>query len=133
MKHIVILYILILTCLCGITNLENRVTYQTKSFLDSWIDELINYECRGCGEHFRQRDSNGKWSYSCLQFQEETWLREGKRYGILEREAEVDERIYDCTLQKNLAKEIWAHEGRRAVRYWKTSIVTRGLGIPGDN
>jgi DNA gyrase/topoisomerase IV subunit B len=76
-------------------------------------------------------DSNGKWSYSCLQYQEDTWLSMARRYGIIEKGSQkVDDRIYDCKLQKALTRQIFIHEGYSAASHWRTSIIKRGLGMP---
>lgn len=99
-----------------------------------WLDRLAEYECRDCGDGFKRLDSNEKYSYGCLQYQAETWLTWGKRYGFIAVEQQnIDDRIYDCGLQKEIAYALWQDESYTTyekARNWYTSIYVRGLGLP---
>ena len=102
-----------------------------KDDLTLWIDELENYECRDCAYGYRRLDSNGYYSYGCLQFQKPTFLQE-----IIHHEfapgasaAELDTMIHDCNIQKQLAREMIKND-KNAYLHWKTSVITRGLGLP---
>lgn len=99
--------------------------------LGRYIDDLADkYECPNCPPNFRIIDSNNKYSYGCLQFQEATFVSEVARYGLLpEAEpAEVMNLIYDCDFQKKLAMLMFLNDPY-AWMHWRTS-VWRGLGLP---
>lgn len=97
-----------------------------KDSFDLWMDELSRFECEGCGPQFRVLDTNGKYSYGCLQYQEATFNGFAEQYGI-----EGD--IYDCSVQKALTRALWedpTYTTQQKANHWKTSIFTRGLGLP---
>lgn len=98
----------------------------------NWLNELEEYECRNCPVGFRRVDRNGLFSYSCLQFQKETFMINLKKfypetYKSLEGE-EWQNLIYDCDFQKELAYKMIEHN-KDLVWHWQTSIE-RGLGLP---
>ncbi|HOM27379.1 MAG TPA: hypothetical protein PKV21_07730 [bacterium] len=100
----------------------------------NWINELEKYECRNCPVGFVRLDKNNKYSYSCLQFQEETFMRNLKKfypetYNSIEGE-EWKNLIYDCDFQKELAYKMIEND-RKAIYNWRTSI-RRGLGTKLD-
>ncbi len=99
--------------------------------LTAYINRLADeYECAGCGPNYRRLDSNGKYSYSCLQFQERTFVDRVKEYRLLPRAeaAEIMNWIYDCDFQKQVARKMFENEPNAWV-HWRTS-VERGLGMP---
>lgn len=100
--------------------------------IDEWIDRLAEYECEGCGENFRKLDRNGKYSYSCLQFQKQTFDSYVKRFALLPHATpeEYENFIYDCEFQKGLARLIIERDYGSVRNHWFTSIVTRKLGMP---
>lgn len=97
---------------------ENEV-YEFK--LAAWIDTLIQYESNGNND-LKFLDANGRYSYSCLQFQEATFKSESARY-------KIDGQIMDCEVQKKIAmamiKDDWNNW-----RHWYTSVKIRNLGYP---
>lgn len=95
--------------------------------LDAYLDELETFECEGCGPRYRRLDSNGHYSYGCLQFQWATFVEKTDRYGISRASGES---IYDCELQKRIARAMFLNEGAAAANHWSTSIFVRGLGLP---
>lgn len=97
--------------------------------LDLYIDRLAhNYECKDCDlSYYRKLDSNSQYSYSCLQFQQETFFREVDRY-LPSIQINKDVMIYDCAFQKALARQMFLHD-TNAWKHWQTS-VKRGLGLP---
>jgi hypothetical protein len=104
-----------------------------KDALDIWIDRLAEFECKNCPDNFRHLDKNNRYSYSCLQFQEDTFRAEIRRYKLLPfaEDEELMNFIYDCPLQKSLARYMILAEGSRAARsHWLTSVIIRGLGDP---
>jgi len=102
-----------------------------KDALDIYIDRLAKYECSNCPDNYRRIDSNGYYSYSCLQFQKATFLQAVKKYRFPEGQSAdyLDLMIYNCDFQKKLAREMFLNEPN-AYLHWKTSIITRGLGLP---
>jgi len=98
----------------------------------NWIDKLEEYECRNCPVGFKKVDKNGLFSYSCLQFQKETFVRNLKKfYPETYENLEVGEwqnLIYDCDFQKELAYKM-IESDKDLAWHWKTSIK-RGLGLP---
>ena len=111
--------------------LQNQPQSQSKDALDIYIDRLADYECRDCLNNYRRIDSNGYYSYSCLQFQKATFLQAVKRYKLAEGQSadNLDLMIYSCDFQKKLAREMFLNDSN-AYLHWKTSIITRGLGLP---
>lgn len=92
--------------------------------LDQYIDTLANeYECRDCPELFKRLDSNNRYSYGCLQFQEATFISSVKRYKLLPQaeDHEIMNFIYDCEFQKTVAREMFLSE-KDAANHWFTSI-----------
>lgn len=109
----------------------NELYSQPKDALDSWLDRLEIFECEGCAPDYKRLDDNGKYSYSCLQFQKQTFVQEVLEYDLLpEAEAhEIENMIYDCEFQKKLAREMFLNDAK-AWYHWKTSVKARGLGMP---
>jgi hypothetical protein len=99
---------------------ESPLIVTEATSLDLWIEKLAYLESRG-REDVQIIDSNGKWSRGCLQFQDETWKRYTRKYGI-------EATILDCNAQKRLAKEILLHE-REGWRNWFTSVSSKGKGL----
>lgn len=89
----------------------------------SWLSKLENLECRDCGTHYRRIDSNGKYSYGCLQFQEETWIEKIHEY-------KIKGDIYSCEDQKILARKMFEDKGAKTASHWYTSIFVKELGLP---
>lgn len=94
--------------------------------LSVWLDDLVEFESSGV-YGVKVLDTNGKYSYGCLQFQMATFLGSAKRYNIDVGDAETT--IFDCDLQKRIAREMLENEPR-AWRNWYTSIAVRGLRMP---
>jgi len=115
----------------NVTPIKEEVSQETFDDLDVYIENLIRYECPGCPDNFRIVDSNGHYSYSCLQFQEKTFVWKAKEYGILPEaeEQEIINLIYDCETQKRVARAMFENEPD-AWKHWYTSTITKGLGLP---
>lgn len=98
--------------------------------LNHWIDGLISKESEG-KEHVKILDSNNKYSYGCLQFQLDTFREFSQRYKLFPdvEMGEYENLIYDCNLQKKLAKEM-IKENHDNWRHWYTSVKVKGLGEP---
>lgn len=96
--------------------------------LDIWIEKLVQKESNG-REKIRILDVNDKYSYGCLQFQEWTFRSYGTKYGLLKDTKNWENAIYDCSLQKQLAKKMIQNE-YVLWQSWYTSVITRNLGLP---
>jgi hypothetical protein len=91
--------------------------------LGKWLDRLAVFECDSCGTHYRRIDTNGAYSYGCLQFQKSTWDINVNRFKLLN----VD--IYSCVDQMLVAR-LMLEADYSAWGNWKTSVIDRGLGLP---
>ena|ERR1043165_4183830 len=107
-----------LNAITATTSHESSVIVTEASDLDLWIEKLAFQESSG-REDIQIIDSNGKWSRGCLQFQDETWKRYSKKFGLTAN-------VLDCIAQKRLAREILLHE-KNGWRNWKTSVARIGL------
>ena len=96
--------------------------------IDLYINKLADYECRNCPVDFRIVDVNGYYSYSCLQFQKRTFVHYAKRLLPEIEEKEYDNLIYNCDIQKKLAKQMLLEDPEN-IWHWANS-VKRGLGLP---
>jgi hypothetical protein len=106
---------------------------RSEDLLDSWINLLAQYECDGCGSHYRRVDSNHRYSYSCLQYQETTFREMVRLYDKGLPEEQIGILIYDCSYQKQLTRALIEDKGKKAARHWYTSVYVRGLGEPPVN
>lgn len=95
--------------------------------MDEWLDRLVQMESNGRAD-IKHLDVNGKYSYGCLQFQMATFV---SHYPLLGEPApeEYEKAIYDCDLQKRLAKAILKDKPAKWT-FWFTSIRKKGLGLP---
>ncbi len=98
------------------------------SALDLWLEQLIQKESHG-RTHVKILDVNGKYSYGCLQFQEWTFRAFGEKYGLVKPGAVLEPLIYDCELQKAIAKHMIQND-YKLWQSWYTSVVERDLGFP---
>lgn len=102
------------------------VVKQEPDALTVWLDDLAWYESTG-DDGAKVLDTNGRYSYGCLQFQMATFVSEAKKFGIDIGDASVS--VMDCSLQKRIARQMLEHE-KGAWRNWYTSIAVRGLRMP---
>lgn len=98
------------------------------SALDLWLEKLADLESHG-QDHIKILDVNGKYSYGCLQFQEWTFKTFGAKYGLLKSGSNWQEEIYDCSLQKEIAKRM-IRDDYSLWQSWYTSVMERDLGLP---
>jgi hypothetical protein len=98
------------------------------SALDIWLEKLAQKESEG-RERIKILDTNGKYSYGCLQFQEWTFKSYGQKYGVLKDPSSWENKIYDCNVQKQLAKKMIQNE-YVLWQSWYTSVMVRNLGLP---
>lgn len=99
-----------------------------KSALDLWLKKLAYLESEG-RDNLKVLDLNGLHSFGCLQFQMDTFREFGLRYGLISEDDNLEKVIYDCALQKKIAKEM-LRENYGYWRKWYTSVVVKGLGLP---
>lgn len=104
--------------------------YQSPDELDAWLRKLEFLESEG-NERATILDVNGMHSFGCLQFQKRTFLEFGEKYGMLSEadRANVDRRIYDCKLQRQIARRM-VEDNPNGWEHWYTSVMKRGLGLP---
>ncbi len=105
---------------------EETITHQQLV----WLYTLENCESRG-REDIKILDSNKKYSYGVLQFQMDTFLREGKKYGLIEanltsKEVLETKMIYDVDLQESIANRILLDGGESHWHNcWHTKLKTK--------
>lgn len=108
--------------------LANETYKEKPDALALYLESLAHdFECEGCPDRYRRIDSNGRYSYSCLQFQEATFVEQARKYRI---EIRSPDAIYSCETQKLVARAMFEDNPRAAARHWYTSIYVRGLGLP---
>jgi len=101
---------------------------EKKNTLDSWLKKLVYLESEG-KNNIKVLDHNGLHSFGCLQFQMSTFREFGLRYGLISEDDDLEKVIYNCPLQKEIAKEM-IRENPGYWRKWYTSVMIRGLGLP---
>jgi hypothetical protein len=94
----------------------------TKDDLTIWLEKLAIAESHNSST-MRVLDTNGHYSYSCMQFQMATWLSYGKPLGATE------DNIYDCSLQKKVAAKM-IRDNHKNWTHWYNSVVKKGVGKP---
>ncbi len=112
---------------------STAITFSTTSAekrdaLDSWLKKLAYLESED-KNNAKVLDSNGLYSFGCLQFQMGTFRGFGFKYGLISGDDDLYSVIYDCSLQKQIAKKM-IQENPFNWRHWYTSVKIRGLGLP---
>lgn len=101
---------------------------ENKTALDSWLDKLAFLESKGKNDA-KVLDNNGLHSFGCLQFQMSTFEEFGSKYGFISEKDDAGKLIYNCDLQKEIAK-LMLLENFGNWRKWYTSVIIKGLGLP---
>ncbi|MBI5220879.1 MAG: hypothetical protein HY978_03550 [Candidatus Liptonbacteria bacterium] len=98
--------------------------------LDVWLERLAELESHGKAQ-LKIVDHNGWHSYSCLQFQMPTFKEYVVKYNLLPEaeEPELENMIYDCDFQKQLAKKMLLDDPSNW-QHWYFSVIEKGLGLP---
>ncbi|MEK7546700.1 MAG: hypothetical protein AAB536_00760 [Patescibacteria group bacterium] len=104
------------------------IVFKGQSPLDSWIKKLAILESEG-KSNIKVLDHNGLHSFGCLQFQMGTFEEYGLKYNLISANDEINKLIYDCDLQKEMAKRM-IQENPNNWEKWYTSVVIKGLGLP---
>jgi hypothetical protein len=104
------------------------LTVEEPSSMDIWLAKLAYQESRG-KTRIKVLDVNGKYSYGCLQFQEGTFRTYALKYGFISPATPTESKIYDCELQKTIAKLMLA-ENYSNWRAWYTSSKLKSVGLP---
>lgn len=101
---------------------------KSTSSIDLWLQKLVMKESNG-RTRIKVMDVNGKYSYGCLQFQMATFQAYMRRFSLLSEMnlGGWEETIYDCELQKRLAK-LMLEEDYDAWMHWYNS--TLAIGYP---
>jgi hypothetical protein len=100
--------------------------------MDHWLSKLARFEYPGDEPYFKRLDSNGKYSYGCLQFQAQTFTGMAQKYNITKALGSASA-IYDCSIQKEIARAMFEDDATAASHHWYTSIYVKGLGMPPDS
>lgn len=118
---------------CGDSYLKtpNDISFTGPSPLDLWLEKLITLESNG-KENIKILDNNGEHSFGCLQFQKETFEEFGLKYKLIAPDDEIDDLLYDCNLQKEIAKKM-IEDNYNNWRHWYTSVKIKKLGLPPKN
>lgn len=101
------------------------------SSLDQWIEKLISLESNG-KKNIKIVDFNGFHSYGCLQFQKATFEEYGKKYKLIGPADDLTTLIYDCGIQKAIAKKM-IEDDYGNWQHWYTSVKIKKLGLPPKN
>ncbi len=99
--------------------------------LDLWLEKLIVLESNG-RKNIKILDHNGEHSFGCLQFQKETFEEFGLKYKLIAPDDEITDLLYDCQLQKEIAKKM-IEDNYNNWRRWYTSVKIKKLGLPPKN
>ena len=90
-----------------------------------WLAKLETQESSG-STTVRILDTNKKFSTGCLQFQDETFLIQGKKYKLIPESLEKAEPlIYNCELQYKIAHKMLLDGGEG---HWFNSVKKLQLG-----
>ena len=104
------------------------VVFESNSPINHWLEKLIALESEG-KNNAKVLDRNGLHSFGCLQFQMPTFQEYGLKYKLFSEDDDLSNLIYDCDLQKKMAKQM-IKENPENWKKWYTSVVVRGLGFP---
>lgn len=104
------------------------LTVQEPEAMDIWLAKLVFQESSG-KHNIKVLDVNNKYSYGCLQFQEGTFRNYALKYDLISRSTPTESKIYDCELQKKIAKLMLA-EDYSNWRAWYTSVKKPSVGLP---
>lgn len=107
------------------------LTVQEPTDMDIWLAKLAFQESGG-NDHLKVLDVNGKYSYGCLQFQEGTFRSYALKYGFISDNTPTASVIYDCSLQKKIAKLMLANDYSNW-RAWYNSSKHTSVGLPPAN
>lgn len=107
---------------------EAEATVKEPEPIDVWLEKLA-YQESNHRAHIKVLDVNGKYSYGCLQFQEGTFRHYGMKYGLISQSTPFESVIYDCDLQKKLAK-LMLEDNYYNWQAWYTSVKKMGVGLP---
>lgn len=127
------LFVLVVSLLIPKNNIQVVNADVIKTPLDHWIDQLelkeldFSYPRNHC-----IIDVDGVEVCGCLQYKKTTFLDDLKRYSnnlYILTSSTLDTLYTDCDFQKKLAKKTLT-VNKNAWTRWKTSVITRGLGLP---
>jgi hypothetical protein len=115
------------------SNITNNKSYENvEDEMDHWLSKLARFEYPGTEKYYKRLDSNGRYSYGCLQFQAQTFTGMAQKYNISKAFGNASA-IYDCSIQKEIARAMFLEDPVAAAHHWYTSIYVKGLGMPPDS
>ncbi len=100
-----------------------REVKQSTLSLENWIIKLEEKES-GRRADIKILDVNGRYSYSCLQFQKSTLKTYALKFGLRSEITEKD--MFDCSLQKQVAMAM-IRDDYGNWRHWENSVLAIGL------
>jgi hypothetical protein len=110
-------------------NINNNSYEKVEDEMDHWLSKLARFEYPGAEKYYKRLDTNGKYSYGCLQFQAATFTGMAQKYNITKALSNASA-IYDCGIQKEIARAMFEDDAGAASHHWYTSIYVKGLGMP---
>lgn len=108
--------------------IESPLSVHEVSALDLWLEKLAYKESHN-RDNVKILDVNGRFSYGCLQFQEWTFRTFGEKYGLVKAGVSLEPLIYNCALQKQIAKRMIQND-YKMWQSWYTSVMEKDLGLP---
>ncbi len=117
--------IISLAFLKNTTEIHVQEVRQQEVVLDYFVDRLAMCESEN-RENIKILDSNDKYSYGIVQFQEDTWKNALRKYGYFPEaeDSELINHIYDGELQKEVAKKMIQDGGWK---HWKNCAIKIGI------
>jgi len=109
------------------SSVRQELVVQEPSAMDIWLAKLIQQES-GNRSNLKVLDVNGLYSYGCLLFQEGTFRNYALKYGFISYGTPTESKIYDCELQKKIAKRMIA-EDYSNWRAWYNSVKRPAVGL----
>ena len=112
----------------------SRLTYvRAEDSVLTHQQEVYIHAIEFCESHGKENikimDSNNRYSYGVLMFQVETFLREGKKYGIIDEDTtskQGEKLIYNVDLQEKIAHQMLLNGGERNwYNCWKQKLKTK--------
>lgn len=95
----------------------NKTAPKKVLLVEDILNSLSYCESRN-RDNFRILDTNGKYSYSCFQFQEATFHRYGNLYNL------PHENIYSCKEQREIARKMIED---KLYSHWKNCMKKIGV------
>jgi len=110
------------------SSVRTPLVVEPATAMDIWLAKLIHQES-GNRPYLKVLDVNGMYSYGCLQFQAGTFRSYALKYGLIAYGTPIESKIYDCELQKKIAKRMIT-EDYSNWKAWYNSVRKASVGMP---